>query len=93
MTHRASRSHRVTNPLLKARELQTSIHLVGGGEAADRAVPDGSQAITMRFPVRTAYRESPMAKPNMPNRVSLLYKLLATRCQPMVSFRRRVDAP
>jgi len=34
-----------------------------------------------------------MAKPNMPSRVSLLYKLLATRCQPMVSSAVETEIP
>ena len=51
MTHRAFRSYRVANPLLKARELQTSIRPVGGDEAADWAGPDGNQAIAMRSSV------------------------------------------
>jgi len=39
------------------------IRLVGRDEAADNTVPDGNQTHAMRFPVQTAYKESPMAKP------------------------------
>jgi len=70
MTHRAFRSYRVANPLLKARELQTSIRPVGGDEAADWAGPDGNQAIAMRSSVlddipNLAYGETQYALPGL----------------------------
>jgi hypothetical protein len=43
------RSYRFANPLpLTAQELHTSLHPVGGGEAADGAEPDGNQDNAMR---------------------------------------------
>ena len=43
------RSYRFANPLpLTAQELHTSLHPVGGGEAADGAEPDGNQVNAMR---------------------------------------------
>jgi hypothetical protein len=43
------RSYRFANPLpLTAQELHTSLHPVGGGEAADGAEPDGNQVNATR---------------------------------------------
>jgi hypothetical protein len=43
------RSYRFANPLpLTAQELHTSLHPVGGDEAADGAEPDGNQVNAMR---------------------------------------------
>lgn len=53
------RSYRFANPLpLAAQELHTSLHPVGGGEAADGAEPDGNQVNAMR-----ALRECALPRP------------------------------
>jgi hypothetical protein len=57
-----------------AQEMQTTPRLVGGGEAADWAGPDGNQVNAVRYRQDMAYQTPPRAVPDIPIPSTFRYK-------------------